>query len=87
MQCRPPGKASKRAEAYTCPLKGFGTLQAHPPSYDTGPMLATARHFPLICAGRVSPRVSEPGRCLWEDREKGGGETNSLHLAVVKNAV
>jgi hypothetical protein len=44
-------------------------------------------HFPLICVGRESSRVSEPGRCSREDWEKGGGEALSLHLAVVKNAV
>jgi hypothetical protein len=52
--------------------KGFSTLQAHPPSYDTGSRrpqcLRLPAHFPLICVSRVS----EPG-CSREDREKGGG--------------
>jgi hypothetical protein len=71
--------------------KGFGTLQAHPPSYGTGSRLPQClrlpAHFPLICVGHESSRVSKHGRCSREDQKKGGGEALSLHLAVVKNAV
>ncbi len=40
-----------------------------------------------ICVGRESLRVSEPGRCLGEDRDRGGGEALGSHLAVVESAV